>query len=291
MDHNSITPFPALAAVDLDGTLLGANGRLDGRNRAAVVAWFRAGRALAILTSRSPHGMLDVLAELKVPCIAGAFSGCLVWRSSPPDWMAGEPLIDAPLPPELVRRIWNTCIEHSVPVILYGRDSTMGSIRTPLVEREIGVTGEAISYSTDVYSGDTYKLSLFVDERQRSSVLSGISILDSVAISVSRSGIIELTSACSSKGHALSTAYAGMGLGPADVIALGDADNDVTMFDVAGLAIAVPGATKAARNSADLVLDGNGSDLVGLALVSALAWHDPESANYAALGRYRRRDG
>lgn len=63
-----------------------------------------------------------------------------------------------------------------------------------------------------------------------------------------------------SKGLALETVAGLMGLQAADFTAIGDSDNDVSTFEVAGVAYAVANANEAARASADRVTDGSFAD-------------------------------
>lgn len=58
-----------------------------------------------------------------------------------------------------------------------------------------------------------------------------------------------------SKGRALRTAAATLGLDPESFVAIGDSENDVSTFGVAGESCAVANADAAAREAADVVLE------------------------------------
>ena len=58
-----------------------------------------------------------------------------------------------------------------------------------------------------------------------------------------------------SKGRALGVVADALGLEPAAFVAIGDSENDVSMFDVAGESYAVANADAAAREAADEVVD------------------------------------
>jgi hydroxymethylpyrimidine pyrophosphatase-like HAD family hydrolase len=60
-------PAIKMISIDLDGTLLGADGRVGDRNRAALVAAQEAGITLAIATGRRHSYALKVLHELGLP--------------------------------------------------------------------------------------------------------------------------------------------------------------------------------------------------------------------------------
>jgi phosphoglycolate phosphatase (TIGR01487 family) len=63
-----------------------------------------------------------------------------------------------------------------------------------------------------------------------------------------------------SKGSALRTAAAELGIEPADFLAVGDSTNDVSTFEVAGEAVAVANADDAALAAADRVTDASYAD-------------------------------
>ncbi|SFR46059.1 MULTISPECIES: HAD-IIB family hydrolase [Halorubrum] len=58
-----------------------------------------------------------------------------------------------------------------------------------------------------------------------------------------------------SKGRALGVVADALGVGPASFVAVGDSENDVSTFEVAGESYAVANADDAARGAADAVLD------------------------------------
>jgi phosphoglycolate phosphatase (TIGR01487 family) len=63
-----------------------------------------------------------------------------------------------------------------------------------------------------------------------------------------------------SKGNALRTAAAELGVEPRDFLAVGDSTNDVSTFEVAGEAVAVANADDAALAAADRVTDASFAD-------------------------------
>jgi hydroxymethylpyrimidine pyrophosphatase-like HAD family hydrolase len=51
-----------------------------------------------------------------------------------------------------------------------------------------------------------------------------------------------------------------LGIKTAEIIALGDGDNDDVMLDLAGLGIAVANATPACKSKADIIIESNDND-------------------------------
>lgn len=281
---------PILAAIDLDGTLLHANGELPSENRDAIRDWVASGRFLAILTSRSPQGMRLILSELNVQCFAGAFNGGLLWSGSAPDWTKGPSLIDVPLPYEVALSVWDVCRELTFPVIWYTRSGAIGNIRSEGIQHEVSTTGEPIVYKKVIDPADVaYKLNIMISGSDDKKVLEHLPMIQQTYINVTRGGNIELSSPAATKGRALSAACVAMGIDSENVIAFGDGDNDISMFKSAGVSIAVPGATLMAQEAADILLSGDDPTAVGATLLRVLSWRTPGPKEYETLGPYRHR--
>ena len=77
---------------------------------------------------------------------------------------------------------------------------------------------------------------------------------------------IEITAASASKGSALESACRFLGISPAEVVAFGDAENDIEMFRVAGASVAMGQASAAVRSAATMVSAAGRDDGVAVAL-------------------------
>ena len=71
---------------------------------------------------------------------------------------------------------------------------------------------------------------------------------------------LEILNADASKGAGLRKAMEFRGLQPAEVIAVGDDENDIPMFNAAGFAVAPANAKESVRNSADKVIGSNADE-------------------------------
>lgn len=86
------------------------------------------------------------------------------------------------------------------------------------------------------------------------------------------------------KGDALCKTAKLMGLKPKDFVAVGDSDNDIDLFQTAGLSFAVANATSAVKKEADYVLKnkfGDGfSEMVEYLLSNDLLELENEKRNF-----------
>ena len=90
--------------------------------------------------------------------------------------------------------------------------------------------------------------------------------------SVSSAGktILTLTAVGADKGVARKAACKDLGLAPASVVAIGDADNDIEMFHVAGASFAMGQASDKVRAAATSVTASNAMDGVAAAIEEVL---------------------
>ena len=68
------------------------------------------------------------------------------------------------------------------------------------------------------------------------------------------------------KGNALAGSLPKIGIDASEVIAFGDAQNDISMLEWAGIGVAMGNATDAAKAAADEVTASNNEDGIALAL-------------------------
>jgi hypothetical protein len=86
--------------------------------------------------------------------------------------------------------------------------------------------------------------------------------------------ILTLTAVGADKGLALAVACRDLGIDPAEVVAVGDADNDMEMFRVAGGSFAMGQATDTVKAAAKAVTGTNDADGVAQAIERLLAEGD-----------------
>jgi hydroxymethylpyrimidine pyrophosphatase-like HAD family hydrolase len=78
--------------------------------------------------------------------------------------------------------------------------------------------------------------------------------------------MLELLPPGASKGAMLTRLIEDLGLKPAEVMAIGDAENDFEMIQLAGVGVAMGNATQHLKGAADFVTTSNSEDGVAVAL-------------------------
>ena len=248
-----------LLVVDVDGTLVGAGGSVSPGVAAAVRAAEAAGVRVALSTGRTVLACRPFLADLPMRGPHIFFDGGL----------ALDPAVDAPL---LLRQVDPDAAAAALAfgqaagltVELYTRDGYYVRTITPRSRRTRscnaaprpsptwpGCWPAARSSRPSSSSGPRRRSrrcgpsSPSVAGRLRFSWATAPGLPDFTFVNIVAPGV--------SKGEAMRRIIDHVGLTPAEVVAVGDSANDLPMFAVAGLAVAMGNAPAAVRQAAHLV--------------------------------------
>lgn len=243
------------------------------RNQAAVRAALDAGYEIVIATARWYRMAEEVgtLFGLRGPAIA--CSGAQVRRFG--DDAADADLFDVRLPADFAASLYEICDDQRcVATVALDRDVVVKMDGDPRADemppglravRSLGPTAAeipriALIQGTAVSRAIVEELAPRWQERVR--------FVES--ISSARKVILTLTAVGADKGRSLVAACADLRIAPAEVVAIGDADNDIEMFDVAGASYAMGQASEAVRAAATAVTATNADDGVAVAIEAVL---------------------
>jgi Cof subfamily protein (haloacid dehalogenase superfamily) len=258
-------------AIDLDGTLLTPAEVVSPRNQAAVRAALDHGLEVIVATARWYRMAQEVAAQFSLTGPAIACSGAQVRRLGD-----GGDLLDRRLPPAFVSALYEIC-------------DSMRCVATVALDDEVVVKLEGNPDPASMPAGlrQTTSLASTLPQVPRIALIQGSTvnqrIVDSLApewsdrvrfvesISSAAKTILTLTAVGADKGEALRAACDDLGLDPAQVVAIGDADNDIEMFRVAGASFAMGQASATVKAAATAVTANNEGDGVALAIEQVLA--------------------
>jgi Cof subfamily protein (haloacid dehalogenase superfamily) len=263
---------PRVVATDLDGTLLGPDGRVSRRTAEALVAAAEAGIDVVFVTARPIRWLDDVADHVAGHGVAICSNGAAVVEVATRRVLEEHGMDDA-----LVRRL-----------AALARDALGGPATTQLaVEHAAGITVErhfvtdhptppgapSVDRIEDLLPGSTLKL-LVRSGTPCPHLHALLAEAFGAAATVADSGVASLGEVCRpdvSKATTLASWLAGRGIGPDDVWALGDAPNDLPMLRWAGRSYAVANGTGPVRSAVHEVCPSNVDDGVAQILERAVA--------------------
>lgn len=248
--------------VDLDGTLLLPDETVSPRNQAAVRAALAAGWSLVVATARWSQMAEDVAGTFGVDGPVIACSGAQVRRG-------GEDLFDVRLPLAFAEALYPLCDAVRCVAWVGMDDEALLKLdgvpaELPRGMRQVASLSEAGAVAPRIaLVQGTQAIADILKELEpewRSQVR--------FVTSYSSSGRpnLALTATGADKGAALEVACRSLGLAPAEVVAFGDAPNDIEMFRVAGTSVAMGQASDEVKAAASMVTAPNTEDGVAQAI-------------------------
>lgn len=248
-----------IVALDLDGTLLTSDKRLNAEDAAALRAAASRGVRVVLATARPPRGVrwlldeLGLLREGERHAASIHYNGALVW-----DALAREALEHTPLAAVTAREVVAHARAHhpetmvSVEVL----DVWHTDRHDPALSMETSklFPPDVVGPLDDVLSRDITKLMLIAEparigplreriRRFEQARRAGVFVTDPHIVQVAAQGV--------DKGAALARLAQRLGVDRSRVLAMGDASNDAEMLRWAGLGLAMANAEQSAKDAAD----------------------------------------
>ena len=266
-------PGPTYDAIvfDLDGTLIGEDGKVRPRVVAAIRGLVDRGVPVAIATGRSELGTAAVARELGVelPCIV--YNGAGLWCPRTDKLLEERLLSDG-----AVERVLGFAGEHDLPTVVmqshrkfasqpqadWAADAYRGLEGTTVLERP-ELPDEYLIRIT-LYSRNHPDSTAFARDVDRA-IGRPVYLTDFPLnwLATHRSNpcqVVDVQPPCRGKGEAIRFLAEEHGIAPERVVAVGDATNDIPMFERAGLAVAMGEAMEEAAAAADRVVGSCNSD-------------------------------
>lgn len=239
-------------ALDLDGTLL-VGEHLPQSNIDAIRRARDAGVQIIIATARWAQIAQRIADQLGVDGLLIACSGAQVR-----DTASGEDIFDHRLPATFTQALFDICnTERCIATVTFDAD-----VRLKLDgEPDLSQMGDEMRWvrQLDVDHANLPRIAAIQGtscvERIRRELGSRYTETVNIFDSIGPTGriIITVTAKPATKGAALSAACTHLGISTSDVVAFGDAENDLEMFRVAGASVAMGQADEITKSAATFV--------------------------------------
>ncbi len=250
---------PRLVATDLDGTLLGPDGRVSPRTARAAARVESAGVPLVLVTGRPPRWLGAVGEQLDHRGIAVCANGALTW-----DLHTGARVGCDPLDPQVLAEVTGRLraeLPEATFAVEYG-ESFLHEADYP-VRWESDNPGVRIGALPDLLAVPAVKLLVRHKDYDPDELLARAEQLLGDRVTVTHSspdGLLEISAAGITKASGLAAVARDRGVDADDVLVFGDMPNDLPMFAWAGRCVAVANAHPAVLAAADDVTGSNAED-------------------------------
>lgn len=259
---------------DLDGTLLDDSGRVRPRSKEALRAAQAVGVRVLVATGRSSLSAHEILVDLELDLPAIVFNGAGLYCSR-----RKRLLEERILSNRSVARVLAYARERDLLTVVMRSEDKLS---TPPHDEEERLALEWMSglkhVERDALDGVEYviRVSLFSRDhadsarfaREVEAAVGAPCYITDFPLNVlphhraSRMDVIDLHPPCLGKGEALRFLFEEHGVRPERVVAVGDATNDVPMFEAAGLSVCMRNGMEEARRAARRVIGSNEEDSI-----------------------------
>ena len=240
-----------LAAVDLDGTLLGPDHAISDANALAVQRLQRAGAQVVLASGRHFHSMRKYVRALPgvewvVSCQGGEVS----------DANRTTILSRQFLPAVVVAQTMESGLAQGFSTVAYAVEGVFTDSASDFeMDFYTDLAGQrpVILKRGELLARDIFKV-IWMGEPDD---VSQIPLMEMASLPIqavrTNSRFLEFMPAAVSKGSALATLALHLGVEPATAVVFGDGENDIPMFEWAGLSVAMPHGWPLARARAKFV--------------------------------------
>lgn len=266
-----------LLVIDLDGTLLRTDKSVSAYTVSVLRRAQETGVVIAFVSGRTDF-MMALYTEPYLPCDYHiSFNGAAVKRTGAADFIYSQGL-----EPEAEKLVWQYLADH-MPVYtaytgdhMYFRDD-LGLTILPRQRKylELAASQGAVLeldytelFPGEIRKGGTEPLLKFVvyedDPGQLERFQAFIESVEAVVTESTGYGLTGIFDRSVSKERAVRNLQRALGITQAETCAFGDFDNDLSMFQAAGIRVAVSNASDAVKEQADVVCLSNDEDGVAM---------------------------
>ena len=256
-----------LVAFDLDGTLMDDGMIISARVRQAITAAQERGVVVTLATGRMFDFLRPIARDLSITAPLICYQGGLIQA---PD--ADSPLYRATLEPALVREVLEWQAQRDARVFLYAGEDVFLTERRHPDEFYHYMLGERLVWVDDLAPvldhHEPVKFIVILEPHEAEQVRAELQQRFGKRMQVTRSHelIVEGNPPGVSKGEALRLLADCLQIPQAQVLAVGDQDNDVPMLIWAGMGVAMGNGSRAAKAVADWVAPSLAEDGAAVAI-------------------------
>ena len=264
-----------LIAMDLDGTLNNDEKKITPRTREALMAAQSAGIRLALASARPSPGLRkerDALCMRENGGVLMAYNGGRIV-----DAATDRVLFETCMPLEAAQEVLRALEKLPVtPILDDGRQFYVTDCKGYKVDYECrnnNMSCVEVENLAEFLQFAPVKILMSVDPAAIAGVQAQIAQLLPAELAVVQTAAfyLEVIPRAIDKGRGLVQICRALGLRPAEVIAFGDAENDIPMLRTAGVGVAMGNADAAVKAAADRVTRSNNEDGIAAALEELLA--------------------
>ena len=251
-----------MLVLDMDDTLLTDDHTISKRNKEALLKAQKIGVYVVLASGRPTPAMLSYAEELNLAAYKSyilAYNGAVILSMED-----NTILFEQSLTKEEIHQLYDFSIAHNVDIITYIEGHIISEGTSPYIETEIRITGMPFKKVTDFKSSvHTSAIKcILLEEPAYLKQVEGLlkAAMPDKSIATSKPFFLEVTHHGIDKAESLKRLAERLDIKQEEIIAVGNAGNDLSMIEYAGLGIWVENVTPELRDKADFIVASNNND-------------------------------
>lgn len=251
-----------LIALDLDDTLLNNSGEISEKNRLTILEAQQKGIKIVLASGRPTGAMTRFAKELKLDEFDGyiiSFNGGEIVSCK-----TNEIIFQKSLEATDIHKVYEASKNHNCSIITYQGDNIIAETLDKYIEVEVELTKMPLKKveSFKEYVDFTGVKCIILAEPSYLKTVEGKMKTEfpKLSISISKPFFLEVTADGIDKGHTLDRLVKQLNIDSSEVIACGNAENDLSMIKYAGLGAWVSNTNEELHQYGQIVVSSNEED-------------------------------
>lgn len=255
-----------LFATDLDGTLLNSKGEVTEKNKQAFKEMAEAGVIPTISTGRMYDASRRYAQQLEMDVPIITYNGALIKS------VLGKVYFEGFINPDVVKSFYEFCRKHNYYYQTYQNDKLYFEVYTDkskAYEKSIGVDGFTVGEKVNELLTGIPKILIITDNNEQSDAVAkhiNEVFAGKAHAAKSQPTYVEIMAPGINKASGLKQLAKTLGIDMQNVMAIGDANNDVPMLKEAGFSAVMGSAKDDVKACGDVVVSDSDHDGVAEAI-------------------------
>ena len=251
-----------MLVLDMDDTLLTDDHKISTLNKELILKIQKQGIHVVLASGRPTSAMISYAKELELDLNNSyliSFNGAIISSVK-----TGEILFKQTLSQQQIHDLYTFSVKNNTHIITYLNREIVSETNSEYIEIEKEITGlphNKVSSFLDAVTTDAVKCILLEEPTYLRKVEEKLKLeMPHLSITMSKPFFLEVAQNGIDKGASLKLIAEKLTIKQSEIIAIGNAENDLTMIEYAGLGVWVDNVTPELRHKANVIVASNNDD-------------------------------
>jgi Cof subfamily protein (haloacid dehalogenase superfamily) len=248
-----------MLVLDMDDTLLTDDHTISDENKEMIFKAQELGVYVVLASGRPTKAMTAYAKELKMDYYNSfmlSYNGAVIT-----DLKEDKVLFEQTLTKEQIHELYDYSIKSNTHIITYVNDQIVSETDSEYIDVEKHITGlthNKVESFKDAVQSNAVKCILLEEPSYLKTVEDDLKLaMPHLSVSMSKPFFLEVAQQGIDKAYSLKKLAEKLNIDQSEIIAVGNAGNDLTMVEYAGLGVWVDNVTPELRDKADLIVASN----------------------------------